>query len=70
VHGHQRIEQEFARLQEQAQHEGIALVSGESPEVFGAVACGLLEEVVKKRGSDPLDLTIIDPRCGDGVIPL
>jgi hypothetical protein len=35
VHSHQMIEQDFARLQEKAQHERIALVIGESPEVFG-----------------------------------
>lgn len=69
-HGHQMIAQAFARLQEKAQHERIALVIGESPAVFGAVAFGLLEEVVKKRGSEHLDLTIVDPCCGDGVIPL
>ena len=50
VHAHQMIQQGFAGLQEKAQHERIALVIGESLEIFGTVTFGLLEEVVEKRG--------------------
>jgi hypothetical protein len=69
VPGPPMIEPDLARLQEQAPHERLALVSGESPEVFGAVAFGLLEEVVQTRGRAHLDLTSVEPRGGDGGIP-
>jgi len=70
VHGYQMIQQGFAGLQEKAQHERIALVIRESPEIFGTITFSLLEEVVEKRGGEHLVLEIVDPRCGDSVIPL
>lgn len=50
MHRYQMIQQDFAGLQQKANHHCITLVIGKPLEVGGTISFGLLEEIIKKRG--------------------
>src|SRR5262252_10709512 len=70
MHRHPVIEEVFPRLQQKREDQRIAFRLGEALEVWRTIALGQREEVSEERGSHTRGFKRIDPRRGDGVIPL